>query len=405
MSRSTQFLPRLGVVALAALAAGQAAAETSPFIFRVSEQLTYDSNIFRTQDNEKRDLYSTTALTAAIDQPYGRQRYLASATVNGQVFKNQDQLNNVGYELQAGMDWEAASRLSGDLRVMSTRSLVSYANYNQGQTDREKVMQTTNTANFRARYGLAAPFAVEGTLAYRSIGMSGEQLDNQEVRNGTAGAAVIYQPSDLLSLGLGVRYSDGKYPYYTADRAPDPYTRTDIDLTVRWKLSGLSTLDGRFTSSNEKHSDLPLRDFNGFTSQVSWLYQVTGKTQLGLTYRRDTGNNTDFVDNASSGTTIYGSPSRLTDTVGLNARWDATAKIRVTADASFGHDSYSFSDGQDAGSGNTRGFRLAANYQASRALLFSCGAGYAKRTGPGINTLPGSYTANTVDCLARLTLQ
>lgn len=408
LSRAT--LPRLIALAIASIAASQSHAQTSPYYFRAQEQLSYDSNIFRTATNEKRDAYSTTTLTVGLDQPYGRQRYLASGSVIGQIYKNQDDLNNVGYELQGGMDWEAASHLSGDLRLGSTRSLASFTNFNVGQ-DRQKVMQTQNSANFRGRYGLASPWAVEATLGYRSVNMQGDVLDNLEVRTATVGLGAIYQPSDLLQLGLAFRYSDGEYPNYalaTGVRRSDPYTRNDVDFTAIWKASGLSTLNLRLTATNENHTAAAFdqRDFSGVTGLVGWQYQLTGKTSLGVNYLRDTGDNANRVDQVGQAVTVYGSPSRVTDRVAVTGRWDATAKIRATADVSYGRDRYSFSDGTNAGAATTMLYRVAAQFQYSRALLFSCGVGYSRRNAPDdLANITNDYSATTADCLARLTLQ
>lgn len=414
-------LPRTLIAAACALVAAGAQAQSNPFYFRASETLTYDSNVFRVPDGftlgpdaHRKDGISSTNLTVGIDQPYGRQRYLASAGVTANVFKNNDNLNNTGYDLLLGMDWSALSRWSGDLRVEATQQLADFENYGSlFTTTPAKNLERDNSASFRAQYGLAALWVLEGSLAYRDVNFSDSLFDDREYRQGQVGFGAAYQPSDLLRLGLAARHTDGRYPH-ASSTGEDKFKRDDIDLTANWKASGLSTLDARISATHENHDLVDSRDFNGVTGSIGWNYRPTGKTTIDLRLSRDTGTrgNGVPVQIDPTSTASFLTDARLSDRIDAAVRWEATAKITVRGQASYSHDRFDeqFVNPQGGvtggGTGNTRNYKIGVAYQATRAWSFGCDAGRRSRSTPlVINTVPYSYDADIVNCNAQLMLQ
>ena len=408
-------LSRTLVAAACALVAAGAQAQSSPFYFRASETLTYDSNVFRLPESlgESRDGISSTNLTVGLDQPYGRQRWLASAGVTANVFKNQDQLNNTGYDLLLGLDWSALSRWSGDARIRSTQQLAKFENYGaQFSTDRAKNLERVNSANLRAQYGAAALWVLEGNLAHRDVNFSDSRFDDREYRQDQIGLGAAYQPSDLLRLGLAARYTDGRYPQATLAGA-DTYKRDDIDLTANWKASGLSTLDARISATHENHS-LDTRDFRGVTGSVGWNYRPTGKTAFDLRLARDTGTrgNGAPTELDPSVTAAFLTDARLSDRVDAAVRWEATSKITLRGQAGYSHDRFDeqFITGGAAiasgDSGNTRNYLIGVAYQATRAWSLGCEAGRRSRSTPVfIGGVGYSYDADVASCTVQLLLQ
>jgi hypothetical protein len=414
-------LARPLIACACALAAGHAAAQSNPFYFRASETLTYDSNVFRVPESQgrSRDGISSTNLTAGIDQPYGRQRWLASAGLTANVYKNQDLLNNTGYDLLLGLDWSALSRWSGDVRIESTQQLADFENYGaQFNVDRRKNLERDNTVNLRAQYGLAALWVLEGSLAHRDVNFSDNAFDDREYRQDQVGFGAAYQPSDLLRLGLAARYTDGRYPQGTGT-GPDKFKRDDIDLTANWKASGLSTIDARISATHENHTPLDQRDFRGVTGSIGWNYRPTGKTTIDVRLARDTGTrgNGVPVQIDPTVTASYLTDARLSNRIDAAVRWDATAKITVRARAAYSRDRFDdrFTTnvaGQggiarvNGDSGNTRNYLVGVSYQATRAWSFGCEAGHRARSTPVfIGTTAYNYDADIASCNAQLMLQ
>jgi hypothetical protein len=416
-------LSRTLVAAACALVAAGAQAQSSPFYFRASETLSYDSNLFRVPDKSvltnagihPRDGISSTELTVGIDQPYGRQRWLASAGVSANVFKNNDQLNNTGYDLLLGLDWSALSRWGGDVRLESTQQLASFENYGaQFGVNTSKNLEQVNSLRARARYGLVSLWSLEGTFAHRDVNFSQDSFNNREYRQDQVGLGVGYQPSDLLRLGVAARYTDGRYPDGVASGQADKYKRDDVDLTATWKASGLSTLDARLSATHENHTPIDARDFRGVTGSVGWNYRPTGKTTLDLRLSRDTGTRGNGAPEQIDPSVTAGflTDARLSDRIDAGVRWEATSKITVRGQAGSSHDRYdqqfiapgaSITTGD---SGNTRNFLIGANYQVTRVWSLGCEAGRRSRSTPVfISGVGYSYDADVASCTVQLMLQ
>jgi hypothetical protein len=409
-------LSRNLVAAACALVAAGAQAQSSPFYFRASETLSYDSNVFRVPDSQvrSRDGISSTELTVGIDQPYGRQRWLASAGVTANVYKNQDQLNNTGYDLLLGLDWEALSRWGGDVRIESTQQQANFENYgSQFAVNTSKNLEQVNSVRARARYGLVSLWSLEGTFAHRDVNFSDNLFNDREYRQDQLGFGVGYQPSDLLRLGVAARYTDGRYPNGTPTQA-DKYKRDDVDLTADWKASGLSTLNARISATHENHTPLDVRDFRGVTGSLGWNYRPTGKTTLDLRLSRDTGTrgNGTPAQIDPSVTANFLTDARLSDRIDAAVRWEATSKITLRGQAGYSHDRYdeqfitNTAATATGDSGNTRNYLVGVAYQVTRVWSLGCEAGRRSRSTPVfIGGVGYSYDADVASCTVQLMLQ
>ena len=376
-----------------------AQAQSSPFYLRASETLSYDSNLFRVPDKSvlnnagihARDGISSTELTVGIDQPYGRQRWLASAGISANVFKNNDQLNNTGYDLLLGLDWQALSRWAGDVRITSTQQLANFENYGaQFIVDTSKNLEQVNGISARARYGLVSLWSLEGTFAHRDVNFSDDLFREPRIPPG---------PGRLRRRLSAERPADARARRPLHRRAisarrehgSDKYKRDDIDLTANWKVERTVSLRCPHLGHAREpqpagRARLPRRD-----GQPRLLnYRPTGKTTLDLRLSRDTGTRGNGAPPRldPSATAAFLTDARLSDRLDAGVRWEATSKITVLGQASYSHDRYDeqFITGGGAivtgDSGNTRNFKIGATYQVTRAWLLGCEAGRRSRSTP-----------------------
>jgi len=82
---------------------GMAFAQDDPYYIGASQVFTWESNVFRVAEGqpESKDTYSTTALLAGVNQPFGRG-------------------------VDVGLDWETIESLSGRLGYMTKEVLARY---------------------------------------------------------------------------------------------------------------------------------------------------------------------------------------------------------------------------------------------------------------------------------------
>lgn len=403
---------------LGALAAGAAHAQSSPYYLRASQTVSYDSNLFRVPDaaGPESDLISTTALTLGLNQPISRQRLLASATLRGNAYRDNSELNGFGYDLLLGLDWEAASKLSGTARVTASQSQAGFESYGglaQPQSGRNQ--ERSRLVDLRGQYGGTSVLTLEAQANYTDISYSSTGFASRERNSAMLGTGLRWRPGGPWSFGLMVRRTDGEYPRFSTTAGADEYTRDDVDLTADFQATGASRLSARITHTNEDHDLDASRDFSGITGELRWNYQATGKLSFMTVLARETGSGSSTTTQLVPGgdeTTAYLTDSRLTNRLGLQGEWAATAKIRVTANFDYSRDYYDsqFLDGSGVVAGNRRGYsrRLGLNaaYSITRVWTLQCGVSRLSRdSGVTLGGQSYAYDANTGTCSATLALQ
>jgi hypothetical protein len=417
-SRTTLLTRLVGLtLAMVATSAAQAQAQTpdgGPWYLRAGQTFTYDSNLFRVPDDDDdhdSDTISTTELTAGLDQPYGRQRYLGELSLFLNRYQDNDQLNNTGHQALLGMDWSAAQRWSGDIRFRSRERLAPFEDF--GTLGDDEVKESVNSFDFRAQYGAASTWILESGFGYRDVkfsvdaedGGDEDAFESREFDQTRVFVGAGYRPSDLIRFGVRLRHAQGTYG---SGADEDDYDRNDLELNTLWRASGLSTIDARMAITREDHDEVESRDFSGVTGSIGWSYVPTGKLQFDTRLVRDTSNRGGTADIVPDRGFL--TDSRVSNRLILNARWLTTAKITLDGRFEYARDSYDteFIGEDEDGKGSTRVARLRASYALNRAWLFSCSIGRQSRSTPfgdGEAGLPRDYDANFGGCTAQFELR
>jgi len=411
MTQKTNFPARSTLLAVALLTSlpALAASEASPYYFGVNQAVTGDWNVFRLPDGQPqpRDVISSTGLLAGIDQPFGRMRLGASAAVNANRFKNNKQLNNTDHDARLQLDWSTVERLSGDVVLYDRNSLNRY-DLSADQITSEKDMLRVTGGALRARLGLVTLWSIDGGYSFEQAEHSLELLKNRDVRQGPANIGVRLSPSDLWSVRLGVRRTDGKYPHFggtepiPGGETEDKFTRNDLDLSLTWKPTGDSKFDGRLSSTREDHSVQGQRDSHYATGLIGYDWTLTGKTRLRLQVARDSGAGRSDLDQEFI---TESSDTQVRNSVALRGSWDATSKITVNAGVNYSRrkldDAFTTKDGSvEASTARDRLtiLNLSASYQAMRNLRLGCRVSHEDRKVEGDNvstTYPYETTVGT----------
>jgi len=198
----------------AATACGARADEPSPYYIGASAAVTRNSNVFQQANaSAQGDTYYSAGLLAGIDQMWGRQHLYANGSIASNRYQDFKQLDNTSYDLAAGLDWATIEKLSGTLRYDVRQGLVNYADANllNATTLTTKDLQRTQQLNASARYGSVPGFAVDGGLTHRRVDFSAVE-DRRDYSQDVGRLGVLWGKSDLLTLGLGGRWTEGDYP-------------------------------------------------------------------------------------------------------------------------------------------------------------------------------------------------
>jgi hypothetical protein len=367
----------------------------------VAQSIGHDSNVFRVRDGarETPDAFFVTSLIGGVNAPVGRQRLYADAALRFTRYQDVKQLDSEGYNLNAGLDWETAGSLSGNLGITARQSIAEFGvGAAAGSTD----LNLERAQDLRANlvWGAQQRLGAEVFGSRSNLDYSNDLAASQRLRQSTLGARLRYRPSDLLRFGVGVRTTDGKYPDFFAagpgSFAPLLYDRQDVDFTVSWVPSGASSLDARLSSTRQEYQQDPSRDFSGATGELTWTYVPTGRLTFRTSILRDTGSGATFQQLGTAGTTTVGESSGVSTGLRLNVGYAVTAKIR--AELGLGTTQRDFG-GAVGGSETLNQYSLGAQWDFSRTLTFGCR--YTGENRSADSALSYDYTSGIALCFAQ----
>ncbi len=394
--------------AITLLCAGAAMAQSSPYYIGVAQSLGYESNLYRIGGGvglpagaqSKSDTVSSTSIVAGIDQTWGRQRLSGSGSLRANRYSRNDQLNYNGYGLDLGLDWATIERLSGRVGLSTDRSLRSFDPVYQAAQGGQRNIEDNTLLNATVRIGVVTRLTGEATASHRSVRYSAAAYRGSEFDQGVGSLGLRYRLGGATTAGLAWRQSSVRY-VNSADR----YTRRDIDLSVNWVPSSLSTLYGRISHTITDHAQQPLRDFSGMTAELRASTQITGKVKLSTRVSRELGQGTSTVDFQGFGNALEF--NRVGTTLRLAADYDLSAKIALNASLDHARRSFDGTRFAVAGNDRTTTLSLGARWLPTRAIQVGCNLTQEDRSVGRVSGLQvgNPYGSTGANCYGQFVLQ
>ena len=396
------------LVAVVGLVARAAHAEADPFYFGISQSLGHNSNVYRVGNQEIPDKFATTSINAGFDQPIGRQRVFASASVRATRYEDIRILDNTGYGLNAGWDLSTIGRVSGGIGVAVNRSLANYAAAgDQQQVPQTKLNQETSSqANLRVQVGLVSLLSFNALASHSEIKYSAVEYDRSEVRQSAGSLGLTYRPSGLLSLGGALRATQGEYPNVPVPSPGknDKFDRKDLDLTAAWAATGLSSINARLSYGRSAFDGQTQRNAKGATGSLAWDWKPTGKLAFNTSLSRDTGTETALYALANNAGNAVGDNSTLTNAFGLSVGYEASAKIRLTLGTRYAR--RELVSGALTGRDSVANVSLGASYAPTRSWQLGCNASQEDRKPTdSTSSVSSRYSTTQANCNAQFTIR
>lgn len=410
----------LCTAALALAAPGHA--EEQPLSLSLSENYLHDSNVFRAPDggDVSSDWISNTGLGLKMDKPYGRQEYIINASAGRSQYQNNSQIDNTYYDANLGFNTDIGSNVRASLTTDAAQSIANFNSVNNSVLVTQKNPLRTKSVGLQLQYGLYGRMAVFGGLNYNTQRYDVASTTFPDRRLTTSNLGLQYAPNGAIRLGIAGRYGTGANGYNgTSTVLDDGVKNKSLDLTALWQLTGLSTLNARFSLTRESHENPLINDFKGADWQVTWQYTPTGKLSFNTFLSRDSGNGSTpgvtqvgFYTSPTGGL-AYGPQTvgqyidnTVSNSIGTSATWQLTGKISLGAQASFTkyRTNYNYTSyGTLNGKSHFTVLGLSANYQALQRLLISCGAQRQRRSSDaGITSL--GFKDTQYNCVGSYTL-
>lgn len=391
--------------------------DPNPWRLGVRQELAAETNLFRAPEDqqEARDLISTTSLLVGLDQPIGRQRFTLDLGAGVNRYKNNTQLDGNTYSAAARLDWASAERLSGQASAYQRSSLFRY-DLDRQQSFTGRTVQRSRGAALLAQLGVVTQWTLEAGLSGSDDSYSRTEFQYRDLRQAAATLGARWRPSELGSVRVAARHVEGRFPHYAVDGGgtvlPDEFRRDDLELSLRWTPSDLSDLRARVSRTRERHDLQGARDGDGWTGELTYDWTLTGKTGLTLGASRDSSAGASSFDDTLIVTDS--SDARRSTRWLARLRWDPTSKVRVLAELSQVRrtldDSFVLTPVLEGGvplaQGITARDRLSTvslnlRWQASRGLLFGCSLAHERRSTPDTE-LTFAYRAASGACFGEL---
>jgi exopolysaccharide biosynthesis operon protein EpsL len=297
--------------------------------FVVGAGIRYDDNVFRLQSDvnpqavagsySKSDRILFATLGAKFDQIYSQQRFLVSAGITDNRYRNFSYLSFVAKEYQAEWQWYLTSRLTGRVAADRAQALSDFRDYQFNST---RNIVTTENRHFVADFWVDGGWhLVGGVVENRQTNsqQTGVAAATSRLRSGEGGVRYATEGGD--SLALLTRQGNGEYP----DRAIDPvalldnrFSQDEIELALGYRLSGKSTITGRLVRVERKHDHFPQRDYKGTVGMFDWRWNPTGQLGVDFVAARD-------LINFQDPTTSY----YVNDRLSIAPSWMMSAKTSL----------------------------------------------------------------------------
>ncbi|MFL6676664.1 MAG: XrtB/PEP-CTERM-associated polysaccharide biosynthesis outer membrane protein EpsL [Massilia sp.] len=351
----------------------------------------YDDNLLRIPDNEpafdntRGDSWVQSEAGLIFDHMYSRQRIAATAKLSKSKFNHFKQLDYDGKDLQATWYWQLGNHLEGRLGTTYAQVLAPYTDFRSNERNLRQQRRSFFDGAWRFHPSWRARTAAS-TDKYTY------ELASQRFNNRTEDTVELegdYLPRSGSTVGLVLRRIKGKYPFRRPIGAAllnDDFTQDELKARVEWLASGSTTVRALAGYARRDQPSFGGRT-SGFNGKVDATYAPRGKISYNAAVWRD------FAPLES---TIVSYTRNNGASVG--ATWDATAKIKVDANAIYERRAYNpratFNGGGDLRD-SIRSASLRAVWSVRPAIQLSAGYVHQARSGsPVLGT--GSFTSNSV---------
>jgi hypothetical protein len=251
-----------------------------PYALWAQAGLMYDTNILRLTNRDSKEWVSRLGIGGRYDQRIiGRQAVHLEGSVDGYVYDKFSALDNVAYAGLGEWRWEAGDDLAGTFGVLRRRFQASLSQIQAAVYD--PVTETDYAAT--ARYALGPHLAARGGLTFVDYERPSHPFANTKTATATGGIEYVTDVGNAI--GVQVAEAKGNAP---VDQLVDPlgifvnndFRQRDAGIVGTWGALPSVRVAGRVGRTERHYTELPNRDFNGPTWDVTAQWYPTTKTTL-----------------------------------------------------------------------------------------------------------------------------
>jgi exopolysaccharide biosynthesis operon protein EpsL len=352
----------------------------------------YDDNLLRVPDNApafdntRADSWWEREVGLIFDKTYSRQRISIITKVSKYDFNHFKQLNYDGKDLQGTWFWQLGNHLEGKIGTSYQQVLAPYTDFYSSERNlrRSRSKFAEGSWRFHPSFRVRTAFQRD-TFSYELL----SERFNNRTEDGSE-IEVDYLPRSGSTVGLVARHVKGSYPFsrqFGPNGLSENFTQDELKARVLWIASGHTTIDALVGRTQRSQPAYGAGKTSGLTGRVGVTYKPRGKMVYTATVYRD------FAPLESTIVSYT-----LNKGARVGARWDATAKIRVNADAIYERRNYSSRTGVASFSGLSDSIQtdsLSTTWSPRPTIQVTAGLAHQKRNG-SVTLGTGSFTSNSM---------
>ncbi|MDO9238021.1 MAG: hypothetical protein Q7U28_18530 [Aquabacterium sp.] len=409
MSHIAISLRAIAVAAFACLASNlaQAGEDNTPFSLTLAHDIARDSNFSKTTVAQG-ETVNTSSAKVGFDKGYGRQTYNLGAKLTTARHAHNTQLDNNGKMLNAAFGSGLLSNWNVRLTGIYDENLNQIQNNDLGGRLDKNIRKYQDTG-FSVQYGNGGTWAMIGSLDTNKTRYSIQPENNAD--QDSRGFKAVYYSSDALNFGLGSRLVSTKY----IGRADLVQTDKNIDMSVDWRVTGLTDLSAVLTRRSSSYNNENYTPSKGFGGELAWRYTPSGLLNYGLTVNRTTGSDRQKTGFNYEGADVLNLADTVSTSVALSTQLRLTSKIYLSAVYSVVNytqdNNYTGLDKNLTSDSKGRRLALDGTYEIMRSLRTGCGyALYDQTLQEGRNlfnqiyVIRPKYSGRSVSCNVNFTI-
>jgi hypothetical protein len=271
-----------GLVLLTIFASAAAHAQTT-FLPYVSTQYEHNNNVFylpnsaaaiaNNGDPTLGDSDLRTVAGTDINFLWDRQRFYSTLEARYIDYDHFGYLSHSEYLAKAGLDWKLLSEFDGTFLGSIERVMAQFA---QRDTQTQLAVNLDRHAIGRFNYRITPDWRLETNLDYHNLEAPIQGFAAYGLTETTGRAAVKYAGFSNLTYGFSAEYIDGKYR-----NAPTPgtYNQTNLDLTMAYTASGLSSFNGAI-GHTQRNQGQNQGNVSALTGDLGYTRRLSGKSSI-----------------------------------------------------------------------------------------------------------------------------
>ena len=322
-----------GLLICAAIAALALPAHAhAQFTGQASATGTYESNsnVFAlnsgslpagTPDFRRSDTYFSYGAALSGSYLLGRQELFATGSTQEFKYQRDTQLDNTGYNIDAGLKWKLGDSLDGQLDASRTHSMVPFYNLT-GLTTLSLVTVTEQRETAQIDIKLNSEWRVKGSAFTSKSQEPTFNEPNLQLTQTSGTTTLEYSGFGAITGGVMAGYSSGNYSGPNGSSNPS-FSQTTAAFVAHYNHVR-SSFDGSVGYSRRSSND-GSDNTSGVTGSLAFTDQLTPKTSFTANIAR------------SINSYIFNQGSEIDSSAGVTVNWQATYRLTVSAGYTFAY--------------------------------------------------------------------